>query len=282
MTRAALIAIAVVALGGTAYGAERVLIGRPPPIPAVITTTMDSHRALSNALDARVYRFFYDRPGSERPTDVKLVALTFDDGPFPVTTPLLLDALHELHVPATFFLIGRDAEEFPELAARIAREGHEIGNHTLTHPDLRHISLDEVRSELSEGGDVLFRLTRDPSAKVLMRPPHGEINESIVGAAQGLGFQVIMWNDTPGDWRTDIPPEMMASHIERHATAPDIVLLHSGNLVTIRMLPEVVDRFRAAGYTFVTVGDLLTRIPPDYIIHPLRQPLDAPSAMSSP
>ena len=85
----------------------------PPVIPAIIDRTADAHEMLSSSLDARVHRFIYDRPPADRSGSPRLVALTFDDGPYPVETPLLLDVLGDLHVPATFFLIGRDAEQFP-------------------------------------------------------------------------------------------------------------------------------------------------------------------------
>jgi chitin deacetylase len=93
-----------------------------------------------------------------------------------------------------------------------------------------------------------------------------------VRAAQAAGFHVILWNEDPGDWRT-VAPEALAHDVELHATAPDIVLLHSGRMETTEMLPEVVARFRKAGYTFVTVGELMRRVPSRQIMHPLRHPV---------
>jgi peptidoglycan/xylan/chitin deacetylase (PgdA/CDA1 family) len=201
-----------------------------------------------------------------------LIALTFDDGPYPVTTPLLLDTLHDLGVPATFFLIGRDAEQEPELTMRIAREGHEIANHTLTHPNLDRLDAAGVRDELSAGRAALQRYTGDPAIATLMRPPHGRYTEQTVRVAQEAGYEVILWSDDPGDWRT-VTPQELASHIEAHATAPEILLLHSGRLATIEMLPEIVARFRVAHYTFVTVGELLRRTDAATIDHPARRPV---------
>jgi peptidoglycan-N-acetylglucosamine deacetylase len=255
------------------FSAVRLLTAHPPPIPAVIVQTADPHRLLSANLDARVARLLQNSRPLPRVGGAKLIALSFDDGPYPVQTPLLLDVLHDLDVKATFFLIGDDAEQFPELTARIARDGNEIANHTLTHPaHFEALSAAEVREELLGGADVLERYVHDPAIRTMMRPPHGRFTEQTVLAAQAAGYNVILWNEDPGDWRT-VASKVLAQDVELHATAPDIVLLHSGRMETTEMLPEVVARFRKAGYEFVTVGELLRRMPPDQIVHPVRHPV---------
>ncbi len=98
--------------------------------PALITPKMNAHEALSPDLGARVDRLLNERKEANRTDRPKLIALTFDDGPYPVFTPLLLAQLRALHVPATFFLIGRDAEQWPELTRRIRADGNEIADHT--------------------------------------------------------------------------------------------------------------------------------------------------------
>jgi peptidoglycan/xylan/chitin deacetylase (PgdA/CDA1 family) len=250
-----------------------VLHVRAPVIPAIIDRTADAHRMLASSLDARINRYLYDRPPADRSGSPRLVALTFDDGPYPVETPLLLDVLHDLHVPATFFLIGRDAEEFPQLTRRIAAAGHEIANHTLTHPsNFEELGTRAVQWQLEGGADALETMVRDPSIRKEMRPPHGRFTEATVRAAQAAGYSVVLWNDDPGDWRS-VPAAMLVTHIERSATAPDIILLHSGRLGTIEMLPEIVARFRKAGFTFVTARDLLRRVPHTIVNHPAKTPL---------
>ncbi len=240
------------------------------PIPAVVTKAADAHRAVSTSLDASLDRLLHDRGPAQTSGDAKLVALTFDDGPYAVRTPILLDELADLHVRATFFLIGHDAEHFPLLTERIARDGHEIANHTLTHP-ARFETLDAVAvaSELSAGAAALERYVSDPAIRTMMRPPHGRYSEATVRAAQRAGYHVILWNDDPGDWRS-VTPATLAAHVEANASAPDIILLHSGRMTTIDMLPEVVARFRRAGFTFVTVGELMRRLPVSVIDHPAK------------
>ncbi|MDQ2857509.1 MAG: polysaccharide deacetylase family protein [Candidatus Eremiobacteraeota bacterium] len=243
-----------------------------PVIPALVTRTDDAHRELSPSIGARVDRLLHDRPPAARDRGLvpRLVALTFDDGPYPVETPLLLDVLADEHVPATFFLIGRDSEQFPELARRISREGHEIANHTQTHPAaFEALSPAGVRRELAEGAQTLERYSKDRAIRSIMRPPHGRFTETTVRVAQSAGYDVVLWNDDPGDWRS-VPPETLETHIGSNATSPDIVLLHSGRLNTVEALPAIIARFRAAGFSFVTVGELIARVPAASIDHPAK------------
>jgi peptidoglycan/xylan/chitin deacetylase (PgdA/CDA1 family) len=263
---------AVAAVGYGIYRAS--LHAGTQPIPAVVSKTADAHRAVSTALDARIDRFLHDRAPAARPSGAKLVALSFDDGPYPVRTPLLLDVLADLHVPATFFLIGDDAEQYPLLTERIARDGHEIANHTLTHPEhFENLGPAQVAAELDGAAAALGRYSDDPAIRTLFRPPHGRYSEETVRAAQRAGYHVILWNDDPGDWRQKVPASELARHVEAHASAPDIILLHSGRISTIEMLPEIVARFRRAGFTFVTVGEMLRRLPVSAIDHPEKLPV---------
>ncbi len=233
---------------------------------------MDVHRLLSPSLAVRWDRLVHGNrpPGGPRP---KLIALTFDDGPYPVDTPLLLDRLDELHLPATFFLIGRDGQQYPELVRRIAARGHEIADHTLTHPDLDKLDDAAVKREIDDGALELGRVVADPALRLLVRPPHGRFRESTLRVAQAAGYDTVLWNDDPGDWRA-VSAASLEQHVLAHATAPEILLLHSGRRATIDMLPDVVARYRAAGYRFVTVGALLKLVQPDQLNHPAKTPLD--------
>jgi len=232
---------------------------------------MDAARLVAGGLGARVDRLIHGAgaPAGDRP---KLIALTFDDGPYPVDTPLLLDTLADLHVHATFFLIGRDGEQYPALVRRIAAGGHEIADHTLTHPDLDRLDAAAVRSEIDAGASALSAIVPDPALRRFVRPPHGRYRLETLRAIAAAGYDTVLWNDDPGDWRA-IGPSAIEAHVLRFATAPEIVLLHSGRPATIAMLPAVVGRFRAAGYRFVTVGELLAHVAPDIINHPRKTPL---------
>lgn len=264
------IVAAVVLAAALVAGAWHAIVHSSNIRPALVTPDANVHLELSDDVVSRVYRATHESLGGDRSGRPRLIALTFDDGPYPVFTPMLLDELHDLHVPATFFLIGRDAEQWPELTRRIESQGNEVADHTLTHPNLDQESNDEVRREILTGGDVLWTLTHDPATRSLMRPPHGRYTERTLRVAQELGYSVVLWTDDGGDWRT-LSVNQIENHILEHATAPEIVLLHSGKLATIEALPTIVDRFEKAGYRFVTVGTLLSRVRATDLNHPLRR-----------
>jgi peptidoglycan/xylan/chitin deacetylase (PgdA/CDA1 family) len=266
--KAALIALAVVGLG---YVALQLWLRYDVLLrPVVVMRDADAAALLRPSLVARIVdRFGRPISADARP---RLVALTFDDGPYPVETPLLLQTLHDLGVPATFFLIGRDAEQFPGLTRAIAAGGHEIADHTLTHPNLDQLGAGAVQAELRDGAAALERIAPDPAERRLFRPPHGRYSVATIRAAQGAGYDTILWSDDPGDWRS-IGAAEIRDHVLRRATVPEIVLLHSGRQATVASLPEIVDRYRRAGYAFVTVGTLLRRASAEQLNRPARLPL---------
>jgi peptidoglycan/xylan/chitin deacetylase (PgdA/CDA1 family) len=245
--------LVLLALGYTAWRLNRHAVAILQPV--YILRTADVHALLDPPLARRWHAIF----GPKNPSPPRLIALTFDDGPYPVTTPLLLDRLHELRVPGTFFLIGDDATRYPELTRRIAEDGNEIGNHTYSHPDLDKIAPAQVIAELEKAKVALTALSGERSPAWLMRPPHGRFTEATVKAAQMAGFDVVLWSDAPGDWHR-ATAHQLTTHMLASATAPEIAILHSGSLPTIDMLQEVVPLFRAAGYRFVTVSELLRQV----------------------
>lgn len=273
MKRRSLLTLAVaVLIAAFAAGTLRLAFHGSKLQPALVTPQMDAQQAVSPSFSGKIKRALKERVSYEREGRPKLVALTFDDGPYPYTTPLLLDMLKSLGVKATFFLIGHDAQQWPELTQRIHEDGHELADHTYSHPNLDEESDAQVRSEIQQGRDVLSALVPDPALRSLFRPPHGRYTVETVRVAQSLGYKVVLWNDDAGDWRT-VTAQELAGHLEQHATAPDIVLLHSGKMATIEMLPEVVARFRRAGYSFVTVGELLSRVSVAELNHPAKHSL---------
>jgi peptidoglycan/xylan/chitin deacetylase (PgdA/CDA1 family) len=267
--RAIVAAVALVAALALGYGGRRLWLKSDDLLrPVVVLRGADAAALVQPSLGARLDALLGRgrASGGARP---KLVALTFDDGPYPVVTPLLLQTLRDLHVRATFFLIGRDAEQFPDLARAIAAGGHEIADHTLTHPDLDRLSDAAVVGELRDGAASLERIAPDPAERRSFRPPHGRFTVATLLAAQSAGFDTILWSDDPGDWRA-VPAGVLRDHLLAHAVAPEIVLLHSGRQATVAALPEVVDRFRRAGFEFVTVGALLRRSSAEQLNHPAK------------
>lgn len=266
-----IVGLAVLAIA-LLLGGWRELVHKSNLKPALVPPGMNAHLEFSDALTARLYRVAREIPGQDRSGRPKLIALTFDDGPYPIYTPMLLDILHDQHVPATFFLIGRDAQEWPEISRRIEASGNEVADHTLTHPNLDQETDAQVRDEVLKGGDVLWALTHDPATRKLMRPPHGRYTERTLEVVQSLGYSVVLWTDDSGDWQT-LSVQQIQRHLLDHATAPEIVLLHSGKLATVEAMPLVIARFKAAGYRFVTVSQLLRETSTNDLNHPLRKPV---------
>jgi peptidoglycan-N-acetylglucosamine deacetylase len=196
----------------------------------------------------------------------RYAVLTFDDGPYAVTTPALLAELNRLRVPADFFFIGRNALEQPAIAARVAAAGMEIGNHTLSHPQMTTLGFAAQLEEVADGATTLRRITGHEIR--LFRPPHGNYDAATVQATQAAGQTLVLWDIEPGDWRP-VTPDFIVQHVLTHAKSPAVFLLHDGTESTIAALPRIVAAYRAAGYEFVTISDLMRRLSLDDINDPL-------------
>ena len=202
----------------------------------------------------------------------KKIALTFDDGPDPDWTPKILDVLKQKNAKAAFFIIGLQAEKFPNLAQRIYAEGHEIGNHTFTHPDISNVRKQYMRIELNLA-ERLFasRLGVKP---LLFRPPYSIDQEPDTAdqvrpleIAQQMGYITVGDKIDPHDWQ-DRPATDIAADIMAHLPPCDpddqrcgnIVLLHDGGgnrAQTVRALPLIIDGLRQRGFQVVSVSELL-------------------------
>ncbi|HEV2907762.1 MAG TPA: polysaccharide deacetylase family protein [Candidatus Eremiobacteraceae bacterium] len=192
------------------------------------------------------------------PMQRKEIALTFDDGPYPFYTPLLLHQLEADGTPATFFLVGRTMQEYPELVERIIASGGELGNHTFNHFTLTSLSDDEIEDQISACGGLIESYTG--GAPTLFRPPHGHYDTRVLDIARKLGYRTILWSDAPDDAKLDnreLPVSLIVERVVKHATPGGIVLLHSGQYNTAMALAEIIPQLRAEGYTFVTVSQLL-------------------------
>ncbi|HLS27628.1 MAG TPA: polysaccharide deacetylase family protein, partial [Opitutales bacterium] len=134
------------------------------------------------------------------PVRGQYIALTFDDGPSGWLTPRLLDTLRDHDIPATFFVLGRQAAAFPEIIQRMDEEGHEIANHTWDHPSLDRLSPAETREQLENTTRIIRALTK--RTPTLMRPPYGRTNDTLNRwIADDLGMKVILWSVDSNDWR---------------------------------------------------------------------------------
>lgn len=205
------------------------------------------------------------RDGLSPPSRPRYAVLTFDDGPFPVSTPALLAELSRLGVPADFFLIGRDAAEQPAIAARIPAGINEIGNHTLTHPEMPDLRLPAQLEEVADGAVEIRRATG--SSADYFRPPHGNWDADTLVATRAAHETLVLWDVDPGDWRR-VSAQAIVDNVTTHAKSPAVILLHNGSEPTIAALPAIVTAYRRAGFTFVTLSQLQQKLNLDEINDP--------------
>jgi peptidoglycan/xylan/chitin deacetylase (PgdA/CDA1 family) len=189
-----------------------------------------------------------------------VVALTFDDGPNPDATPVILDALRDRNVKATFFILGRHAEQWPDLVARVAREGHSIGNHGYYHRKLHFKSPAYVRDDLERGTRAIERAANVRPR--LFRAPHGFRSPWVSALARRLGQRTVGWS--LGVWDSDRPGvDAIAERTVNGAKPGSILLLHDGDgydprgdrMQTAQAVPLIVDRLQAQGYRFDLLDD---------------------------
>ena len=184
------------------------------------------------------------------------IALTFDDGPHRAYTPRLLEVLRREHVPATFFLVGFQAEAQPDLVRSIAADGHEIGNHTYHHVSLPKIDVISAADEIKACGKVIQRITG--RAPHLFRPPGGQYTPEVQQVAEALGYTNVLWTADPGDYASP-GTQTIFDRTLRGTRNGGILLLHDGIDQTIDVLPTLIEALRAKGFRFVTVDELLKR-----------------------
>jgi len=198
------------------------------------------------------------------PTKEKVVALTFDDGPHPQFTPEVLNLLAQYHVKATFFMIGKRMEQYPEIVREVAKQGHIIANHTYTHPhDIELDTRGQVKRELEGCEQVIERLTGKRAH--LFRPPRGLIDSTVFMVAEEEGYRTILWT-VSADHHDAPTPQLMAKRVLQHIRPGGIILAHDGTFCTrwkdVAATPLIIEELRRQGYWFVIIPELLSRIIP--------------------
>jgi peptidoglycan/xylan/chitin deacetylase (PgdA/CDA1 family) len=183
------------------------------------------------------------------------VALTFDDGPHPTLTPRLLTLLAEENVPATFFLVGQRAQEWPSVVQAISAAGHEIGNHSWNHPNLTQLDNAAIARQLAMTDAVIMAATGH--APDIVRLPYDAGSPRVLGL---IDRPVIFWDIDTLDWKAGSVDEIVDSAVRR-ARSGSIVLMHDIHARTVSAVRGVIDGLRARGFEFVTVSELLSGRP---------------------
>jgi peptidoglycan/xylan/chitin deacetylase (PgdA/CDA1 family) len=193
--------------------------------------------------------------------DDPYIAMTFDDGPHASFTPKLLDLLAARHIKVTFFVLGECVEQNPEVLRRAAREGHEIANHSWSHPQLSKMSDEAVRSQLRRTDDIIKSITG--KRPTLFRPPYGAITaRQKKWIHDEFGYQIIMWDVDPLDWK-DPGPAAVTNRILRETRPGSIVLSHDIHHGTVEAAPATFEQLANKGFKFVTTSELLERATPE-------------------
>ena len=190
------------------------------------------------------------------PNGTKQIALTFDDGPHPSQTQRILDILDRYGVKATFFMIGVNVENYPEVAKDVVARGHEIGNHTYSHLHLKQLGAGGLTAEVEKCEDVLEDLCE--YRPHLFRPPEGYLSDGVFECAEQGDYSLILWSVDTRDWEIKNASQI-AEKVLTNVKTGDIILMH--DYVYHSKTPEALEillpKLLALGYEPVTVGKLL-------------------------
>jgi peptidoglycan/xylan/chitin deacetylase (PgdA/CDA1 family) len=182
------------------------------------------------------------------------VALTFDDGPWPHTTDQILTILTRRRAPATFFVVGRQVERYPELVRRELAAGMALGSHSYSHPQpFDRLPVARIRNEIAQGRRTLQPLGVRP---VGFRPPGGAASSAVVPTAQEFGDRTVLWSVDPADWQPGVTADQLVHRVLAAARPGAIVLLHDGGgnrSATVAALPAIIDGLRRLGLTLTVV-----------------------------
>jgi peptidoglycan/xylan/chitin deacetylase (PgdA/CDA1 family) len=185
------------------------------------------------------------------------IALSFDDGPHPRLTPVILDILAEYGVKATFFMVGENVGYYPAAARAVAEAGHEIGNHTFSHRRFGRMSEDDLLHEIHACEEAISSVTKAPVRWI--RPPEGQLSEVMGEVLGDSDYRIILWDVDTRDW-AHTPPAEITRHILDTVQAGDIILMHDfigHDSPTPEALRRVIPALLERGYRFVTVGELV-------------------------
>jgi peptidoglycan/xylan/chitin deacetylase (PgdA/CDA1 family) len=217
---------------------------------ALVSLTFPCRECLSGDESHRVYAC--------GKSDGNELALTFDDGPHPEYTPQILDILKNNGVKATFFVIGKNAELYPELVERMVREGHTVGNHTYAHRPIHEQKEEGFYRDVLKNRSLLSGFSVKDG---LFRPPGGVCDEKVLALGKKLDYDVILWTVDTEDWKAPAT-ERIVNAVLQNVKGGDIILMHdyvAGQSNTPAALEELLPALLEKGYTFLTVDQLLLK-----------------------
>ena len=215
--------------------------------------------------EAKVKGFSHDVPSRFRGATIesaklsqgqKVIALTFDDGPWPETTAQVLDILKENNIKGTFFVVGQNVKNYPDLVKRVVAEGHTIANHTWHHW-YHFMNPQTAAYEIDNTTNLIYQTTGVKTN--LFRPPGGMMHNGVAAYARSNKYAIIMWSSDSVDYSRPSVSKLI-NNVFRQAKPGGIVLMHDGGgnrSQTVQALPQIITNFRKQGYSFVTIPELL-------------------------
>lgn len=203
----------------------------------------------NNDTDADIYH--------KKANAYKKIALTFDDGPHPRYTPQILEILSQYNIKATFFTVGINAKNYPDTLEKVILAGHEVENHTYTHPHVNRVDFETLKREVEHCESEIFEHT-DYKTK-LFRPPEGMIDDEIIAMIKSLDYKIVLWDIDTKDW-AHTAPQIIAENVIKNIKSGDIILMHDYigyNSPTPEALKIFLPVLIEQGYNFVTVSELI-------------------------
>jgi len=190
-----------------------------------------------------------------KPSEAKRIALTFDDGPHPVHSEKILNALEQANVKATFFLSGKSVEKYPEIVKKMYDQGHQVSNHGYWHVNAPTISKDKYVGGVLHTQSQIDEITNHRNSRQF-RPPYGSINIQCLIALLRKNYQFVFWSfDSRDSFIRD--KHKLIHYIQKHETkAGEVILFHEDYLHTTEALPQIIDIYLKRGFELSTVNDL--------------------------
>lgn len=187
----------------------------------------------------------------------KKVSITFDCAWGADDIPDILNTLKKANVKATFFMVGTWAEKNPDTVRLIAQDGHDIGNHSLSHFRMGSIGREKINSEIAQCGDLLEKLTGNECE--LFRAPYGDYNNAVLEEAQRLGYFTIQWDVDSLDWKPGIGSDEILQRVRSKIKSGSILLFHNDTPLTAKLLSSIISELQNENYIFVPVSELILR-----------------------
>ncbi len=187
-------------------------------------------------------------------TEEKVISISFDAAWGRANTEEILNILDRYDVKTTFFLVGFWAEKHPDLVQELIARGHEIGNHSATHPHMAQLSKAQIREELRRCSDLVASITGKPTT--LFRPPYGEYNDDVVRVSREEGYACVQWSVDSLDWK-NLGTQHMIRQCTKDISPGDIVLFHNDSKYILEALPQILEYYTQAGYKIIPVSQLL-------------------------